>query len=64
MTLSTDFVYNMMQSDKAWKIKDIAKLIMAVNRIIEIKEPSGKKVGKKVAIQNQQRLLKRIVRMK
>jgi hypothetical protein len=37
----------MMQSNKAWKIKDIAKLIMAVNGIIEIKEPSGGKSGEK-----------------
>jgi hypothetical protein len=37
----------MMQQDKAWKIKDVAKLIMAVNGIIEIKEPSGEKSGGK-----------------
>ena len=45
--LECDFVYNMMQSNKAWKIKDIAKLIMAVNGIIQIKEPSGEKSGGK-----------------
>ena len=46
MSLSTDYVFNMLQQDKAWKIKDVAKLIMAVNGFIEVKEPSEKTGGK------------------
>ena len=51
MSLSTDYVYNMLQQDKTWTNKDLAKLIMAINGIIELKGPSYKTRAKGDAVE-------------
>ena len=52
MSLLTDYVFNMLQQDKAWKIKDVTKLIMAINGIIEVKGPSEKTGAKSDTIES------------
>ena len=51
MSLSTDYVYNILQQDRTWTNKDLAKLIMAVNGIIELKGPSDKSKQKGDAVE-------------
>ena len=46
MSLSSDYIYNMLQQDKKWTNKDLAKLIMAINGIIGLQGPSDKTAAK------------------